>query len=85
MISSALKRSLFICSFTAVVRPPEMLFSASAWPLQIRWKVGRLDLVVQISGGNDLRPFRTWAEAYGPPAQTHQHRQIDHRPGRGYQ
>ena len=75
VISSALKRSLFICSFTAVVRPPEMLFSASAWPFRSagRWAVSIWWF--RFPAAMISVPFRT-----RPKPADHQHRPNHHRP-----
>ena len=49
--------------------------------LQIPGQAGRVDLVVQVAGGNDLRPLAHPPEAGAPPAQKRQHRQVDHHSG----
>ena len=85
VISSALKRSLFICSFTEAASPSEMLFSTSAWP---RRSAGRWAVSIwwfRFPAAMISVPFRT-----RPKPADHQHRpmstaRLTTAPGRGYQ
>ncbi len=85
VMSSALKRSLFICSFTAWVRPPEMLFRASAcrfkspgrWSVSIWW--------FRLPAAMTCVPLRTFQKEAAHQVSSRRTATLISTPGMGYQ